>query len=103
MPIVVSRWTRRDTTSIEAFGDAAYQVCRAIRANPEIRSSRFYWANAETIVIQSEADSFEAFDRPGTPETAKANFALIDAARAAGQERWIEPRNAMENYRLAGR
>jgi hypothetical protein len=103
MAITISRWTRRDNASIAALGDAAYQLCRATRTNAEIRSSRFYWVNSDTVVIQSEADSFEAFERRGSPEEGKAVFALIDLARPAGTERWMEPRAAEEAYRLAGR
>ena len=103
MAIIVNHWQRRDNTSIEAFGGAAYEVCRASRANEGVGSTRFYWVNADTIVIQSEADSFEAFDRPGTPEFGKAIFALSDLARAVSTERWQEPRAATEMYRRSGR
>ncbi len=103
MAIIVNHWQRRDNTSIEAFGNAAYEVCRASRANQEIRRARFYWVNADTIVIQSEADSFEVLDRQGTPEFGKAIFALSDLARAVSTERWQEPRAATEIYRRAGR
>ena len=103
MAIIVNHWQRRDSTNIESFGNAAYEVCRASRANQEIRRARFYWLNADTIVIQSEADSFEALDRQGTPEFGKAIFALSDLARAVSTERWQEPRDATEAYRRAGR
>ncbi len=68
-----------------------------------MRSSKFYWENSDTIVMQSEAESFEVFDRPGTPELGKAIFALSDVARPVSTERWQEPRAAAELYRRAGR
>jgi hypothetical protein len=55
------------------------------------------------MVIQADAESFEIFDRPGTPEAAKAGFALLDLARNVRTERWGEPRDAEQAYRLAGR
>ncbi len=81
----------------------ARDVCRASRADQEIRRARFYWVNPDTIVIQSEADSFEVLDRQGTPEFGKAIFALSDLARSVSTERWQEPRAATEIYRRAGR
>ena len=103
MAIIVNYWQRRDGTTIEALGNAAYEMCRAERGVEGIGSSKFYWVNSDTIVIQSQAESFEAFDRTGTPELGKANFALSDIARPASTERWQEPRAATELYRRAGR
>ena len=103
MAIIVNHWQRRERTTIEEFGNAAYEFCRAQRGVEGIGSSRFYWVNSDTLVIQSQAESFEAFDRTGTPELGKANFALSDIARPASTERWQEPRAATELYRRAGR
>ncbi len=103
MAIIVNKWQRRDNTGIEAFGNAAYEACRAEKGVQGVRSSKFYWENSDTIVMQSEAESFEVFDRPGTPELGKAIFALTDIARPVSTERWQEPRAATELYRRAGR
>ena len=103
MAIIVNHWQRRERTTIEEFGNAAYEFCRAQRGVEGIGSSRFYWVNSDTIVTQSQAESFEAFDRTGTPELGKANFALSDIAHPASTERWQEPRAATELYRRAGR
>ncbi len=103
MAIIVNHWQRRDSAGIEEFGNAAYEVCRAERAIEGVSSSRFYWLNSDTIVIQDEAESFEVFDRPGTPELGKAIFAFSDIARPLSTERWQEPRAGTEIYRRAGR
>ena len=103
MAIIVDHYERREGQDIEAFGNAAYEFCRAARTEPGTRGCRFYWVNTDVIVIQSDAESFEAFDRPPTPEAAKAAFALTDVARNVRTERWAEPRAAEQNYRLAGR
>ena len=103
MAIIVSHWARRENAGLEDLGKAAYEYCRAMRTQPGVTDSRFYWVNADTLVVQSEAGSFEVFDRPATPEVGKALFGLNDLARAAGSERWIDPREATEVYRRAGR
>ena len=103
MAIIVNHWQRRDGNGIEDFGNAAYEVCRAERGVEGVSSSRFYWLNSDTLVIQSQAESFEVFDRAGTPELGKAIFALSDVARPASTERWQEPKAATEAYRRAGR
>jgi hypothetical protein len=103
MAIIVNHWQRRDRTTIEEFGNAAYELCRAERGVQGISSSRFYWVNSDTVVIQSQAESFEVLDRTGTPEVGKAVFALSDIAHPVSTERWQEPRAATELYRSAGR
>lgn len=103
MAISVTRWERRAGTTLEAFGDAAFDYCRASRTTPGMQSCRFYWVNADVIVTLSDADSAEVFDRPATPDTAKTAFTLIDLARQVGNERWAAPSEAQLTYRTAGR
>ena len=103
MAIIVDHFQRREGRDPEALGIAAYEYCRAALTNPGMQSCRYYWVNLDLIVIQSEAESFEVFDRPPTPEAAKGSFALQDLARIAQTERWQEPRAAEEGYRLGGR
>lgn len=103
MAIIVNHYARRENASLDDLGNAAYEYCRALRAQPGVSNSRYYWVNADTLVVQSEADGFEVFDRPATPELGKAAFGLTDLARAAATERWMDPRTATEAYRQAGR
>jgi hypothetical protein len=103
MAIMVNHYQRREGKDPEAFGVAAYEYCRALRANQGAKSCRYYWVDLDLIVIQIEAESFEAFDRPATPESAKAAYAFLDLARIVQTERWTEPRPAEEGYRLGGR
>ncbi len=103
MAITVNNFQRREGKDPETLGAAAYDYCRAALTNPGTQSCRYYWVNSDLIVIQSEAESFEVFDRPPTPEAAKASFALQDLARIAQTERWQEPRAPEEGYRLGGR
>ncbi len=103
MAIIVNHFQRREGKDPEAFGIAAYDYCRASRTNPGTQSCRYYWVNLDLIVIQSEAESFEVYDRPPTPEDAKASFALQDLPRLTQTERWQDPRAAEAGYRLAGR
>ncbi len=103
MAIQIGHWERRDGANREAMARAALDLCRASRAIDGIRGSRFYWQGADTIVIQSDAESFEVFDKPANAASAKAVFTMADLARQVGGERWSEPRSGEEVYRLAGR
>jgi hypothetical protein len=103
MALRATYWERRDNADREALGNSAYDFCRSARGVEGIRNCRFYWSNADTIVILSDAESPDVFDRPGTPEVGKAAFALADLARTVRDERWIEPREGVEAYRRAGR
>ena len=102
MAHLLTRYDRRDEADRDALARAALDLCRATRAQDGITSSRFYWVNADTVVVLSEAESMEKFDGAGSADAAKAIFAISDLARATGTERWIDPRTGAEAYRLAG-
>jgi hypothetical protein len=102
MAIMIGRWERRDNADREALGNAALAYCRAVKAREGMRSSRFFWLSADRVVVQTEADSAQAFDQPDA-DTAKALFALSDLARVVDTERWIDARDANAAYRSAGR
>ena len=103
MALRATHWERRDASDREAFGNAAYDFCRASRAVQGMNNCRFYWINTDTLVILAEAESPEVFDPPGGPEHGKAVFALGDLAHQIRDERWVEPRSGQEAYRQAGR
>lgn len=103
MAFLVQHCDRRDAATRIEFGEAAYGLCRALRGSDRIRNSRFYWVNADRIVIVSEADSIGDFDRPPSPETANALFRLADLARFTDEERWFDPAVGEDTYRMAGR
>ncbi len=103
MALRATHWERRDGTDREAFGNAAYNLCRTSRAVQGMNNCRFYWINTDTLVILGDAESPEVFDRPGTPELLKAAFALADLAHQIRDERWVDPRSGQEAYRQAGR
>ncbi len=103
MAIMVIHWERRDNADRGALGSAALDFCRASRTVEGMRDCRFYWANADTVVVQADAESTEVFYRPTTPPVARALFALADLARQTSDERWMEPGMGQETYRAAGR
>ena len=103
MAFLVQHCDRRDAATRIEFGEAAYGLCRALRGSDGIRNSRFYWVNADRIVIVSEADSIGEFDRPPSSETASALFRLADLARFTDEERWFDPAVGEDTYRMAGR
>lgn len=101
MAIQITRWERRDNADRDALGHAALNHCRAVRATEGMRSARFYWANTDTIAVLADAESQEVFDRPPTPDGAKAAFALSDLARPVGMERWMEPGAGEQAFRMS--
>src|SRR5579871_2794308 len=101
MPIAFTRWERRESTDRAAFGMAAYQYCRAVKAAGG--SARFYWTGADSVAVLAESDSPGFFDSPPSPEAARAAFDLADLARHVAQERWIKPREGVAAYEAAGR
>ena len=103
MAIQIGHWERRDGADREKLAMAALDLCRANRAVDGMRSVRFYWTGPDNIVLQSDAESFEVFDRPFGADSARAAFALSDLARATGSERWTDPRAGENVYRTAGR
>jgi hypothetical protein len=102
MPIQLIILERRDNADREDLGNAAFAMCRAMRANKGIRSSRFYWYGADTVVILTEGEN-EALDAPFDAENARAAFDLTDLARMTMNWRLIEPRTGVETYKSAGR
>jgi hypothetical protein len=103
MAFLLQHWNRRDAADRSEFGEAAYALCRAMNGDDRIQKARFYWVNADRIVILSEARSMEDFDRPPRPESAKAMFHLADLARITDEERWFDPAVGEDTYRMAGR
>ena len=100
---MVSHWERRDGSSREALGEAAFALCRASRQMDGVRSSRFFWTTPDEIAILTEAEHMADFDQPAKPDQAVAVFALADLARETSTERWIDPRDGQETYQIAGR
>jgi len=102
MAAMYSRWDRRDGADRALLATAAFELCRASRQQGA-RSCRFYWVNADTVVILTEADDQHLFDDEPKPELAQAMFNLSDLARITQTERWMDPRVGEANYRIAGR
>jgi hypothetical protein len=102
MSIHVWHYERRDDADREAVGKQALALTQAIRAADGVRSSRFYWSNADTVVVQSVAEDGLS-DAPPTAEAARAMFALSDLARQTRSEQWVDPGTGERTYRDAGR
>ena len=102
MPIQLFSFERRDATDREDFGNAAYAACKAARAQEGIVSARFFWAGADTIVFLNEG-SGDALDSQPSADSMKALFELSDMARLTMNQRLLDPRAGVDNYRKAGR
>ena len=102
MPIQLIIFERRDSADRVDLGNAALAMCRAMRSTKGIRSSRFYWYGADTVVILTEGET-EGLDAPLDAENARAAFDLTDLARMTMNWRLIDPRTGEEAYKIAGR
>jgi hypothetical protein len=103
MAVMVAHWERRDTADLEDLANAALAYCRAARARNGVSSSRFFWMSPDQIVIQTEADTPQAFNELLDADTGKTFYALSELARSAAVERWMEPRTAEAAYRAMGK
>ena len=103
MAMMFSRVERRDGADRNELATAVFAWCRASRARDDVTSSRFYWSSPDTIVMLTEAESWDVFNGPGTPESAAAMFHVSDLARVSPPERWIAPAEGEAAYRAAGR
>jgi hypothetical protein len=102
MTINVSHWERRDAADREAMAKNALALTQALRAADGVRSSRFYWANADTIVIMTDADAALS-STPPSADAARALFTLADMGRLTRDESWLDPSTGEQAYRAAGR
>lgn len=102
MSIHVWQYERRDDADREALGKGALALTQAIKAADGVRSSKFYWVNADTVVVLTDGESSFS-DAPPTADAARALFALSDLARQTRDEQWIDPGTGERTYRDAGR
>lgn len=103
MAMEVSWWERRDPADRDALGGAALAHCRALRANPGLRSALFYWSGPDTLVLVEDVESLDVPSEELELEQSRTFFALTDLARQARQERWQDPGQGETFYRLADR
>ena len=104
MPLFVGRWERRDGADRDALGRAALAMCRNARSTEGVRDSRFYWVNADTVAIITDAEAGAWGPGSGARQTAdgaKALFAMSDIARSGPLETWVEARAGEETFQLA--
>jgi hypothetical protein len=99
----ISYWGRRDTADRGVLGQAAYDLCRALRASEAVEDSKFYWAGPDTVVLQVTADGPDPIMSPPDPACARGIFALADLADRQRFEVWIDPRTGMAQYDMASR
>jgi len=105
MPIQISAWERRDSADRNALGGKALELCRIAKACKGMRSARFYWYLADTIVFlwEGEAKALNNPEAAAPVDYYRAAFEFGDMARSIQNWRLSEPRVGEEQYRAAGR
>ena len=101
MTISVMHFERRDAADREELGKTAFALTQAMKTDDDVASARFYWVDADTIVIM--VDTATVSDTPPNTDVARAMFALSDLARQTRSERWLDPGAGERTYRSAGR
>jgi hypothetical protein len=96
-------WTRRETAERALMGQAAFDVCKALRVAEGVDDARFYWSGPDTVVLQVHAATSEPITNPPTADAARTFFALADMANRERFELWIDPRVGLAQYEMAGR
>lgn len=81
MPMLYSRWDRRDNADRTDFGLASLNMCRQQRGRDGVTSARYYWSDASTIVVLVESERRLLPLEPGNADLAKGGFAMNDLAR----------------------
>jgi len=102
MPIQLTIFERRDNIERLNLGNAAFSLCKAIRAHDGIISSRYYWYGTDTVVIMTEG-SAAALDSLDSAEVITAAYNVTDLARMTTHWRLMDPQVGVENYQKAGR
>ena len=99
--IGVTYWTRRDGADRALLGQAAFDLCKALKTADDVSSVRYYWNGPDTVVVQVFADSAETLVSPPSADAARAIFALADMANRERFEEWIDPQTGVQNYTMA--
>lgn len=84
------------------LGQAAPDLCKALKTADDVEDSRFYWNGPDTAVVQVFAKTAEPLMTPPSADAARAMFALSDLANRERLEQWVDPRTGMQNYSMAG-
>ena len=101
--LVVSKWDRRDASSREEFGAAAFRLCQAAKSGDAVNSSRFYWATPDQIAIVNETDDLSGYWSPPGADLGAAMFAMADLAVLSSSEQWADAGTGETTYRESGR
>ena len=102
MPMLYSRWDRRDNANRTDFGLASLNMCRQQRGRDGVTSARYYWSDASTIVVLVESERRLLPLEPGNADLAKGGFAMNDLARRVDSDTWAEARLGFDAFQSAG-
>ena len=100
--IQVSKFEMHSGADRNAFGNAAYAVCKAAKASPGVSDAKYFWINPNLIALMVDADP--AAWGPGAQPSAdamKASFSLSDLSTQVANETWMSAGAGTENFNLA--
>ena len=88
--IQVSKFEMHSGADRNAFGNAAYAVCKAAKASSGVSDAKYFWINPNLIALMIDADP--AAWGPGSQQSAEAMRALMrlsTRATRAAHEPWM--------------
>lgn len=104
MPIGFSRYERRDGADRNELALTALELCRRQKANPKVRSARYYWHGASEIVFITDGEpGWNDYNPNPDPGMTKALFKIDSLARFVGQETWREAGLGTRDWERADR
>ncbi len=100
--IQVSKFEMHSGADRNAFGNAAYAVCKAAKASSGVSYAKYFWINPNLIAMVIDADPVAW--GPGSQPTAEAMktlFSLSDLSTQVENETWVSAGEGTENFNLA--
>lgn len=101
--VVYSRWELRPGADRVALGNTALELCRFNRSLEGSLSSRYFWPDANAVVILHEVDNPRVVFPGPSADGARIAFNMSDLANRTAFEIWSGAGQGTETNRLAGR
>ena len=104
MPVEYRRLQRCPGVGRDEFARAVLEACRTRRANPHVRSSRYYWADGGTIIVILTEGDPQMWDYNPAPDplALKTVFSVDDVALQLSVERLSDAGSGTEAWNQAG-
>lgn len=102
--VVYSKWKLRPGGDRVALGTKALEMTRYQRSQEGCVSSRYFWADANSVVLLTELDApSRVFSGGPTADGSRIAFDFADLADREAWEVWMGAREGTATNKMAGR